>query len=776
MAFKGFVLQSTYRIENRKPVIHLYGRLIDGRTFLVKESRRQPSFYVYASQADCAELANEHVQPADLQTFDGQRSSRVTKRTPADVVPLRDRLHQSGRSTFEADIPFATTYLIENDIKGGVEIVGQPVLSNDDLDLEFLDPDLKPCEVEFEPTCLSIDIETDPDAKRLLAISLYNETVDEVFICDPANRAMPSLAIGYASEKETLDAFVTRVHELDPDVITGWNVVDFDLSVMQEIAQRNGCSFELGRTPGRMTIREATGYFGSGRAQIPGRVVLDGIDLIRGAFMRFPEYSLEVVSQSVLGEGKQVEGDVHDRAGEILQRFDNDLEGFASYARTDARLAFDIVRKLDLLQLAKVRSTLTGMPLDRVAASVASFDFVYISALRKRNICAPSLNRDRSDSTEPHAGGEVLSPKVGIHPNVWVLDFKSLYPSIIRTFNIDPLGYRESKNSGDHIKLLNDAEFDRGEAILPRVLDELFKARENAKKNNDSVASQAIKILMNSFYGVLATPVCRFHNSRVANAITTMGRHFLLWSKQWFSERGFDVLYGDTDSVFVHSGIEDGLKALKLGEELTMSFNDELQTYIQTEWQVASKLELEFEKLYTQLFLLPLKRGSGGARKRYAGRLHPSGEVEFVGMEVVRRDWTELAKDAQRELYARLFKGESVEDYVSSVIHAVRNGSLDEKLVYTKGLSKEPERYTKVKPPHVVAALKSKEQGRVVHYVMTVDGPEPVDELHHKIDREHYIEKQLRAVAEPVIETLGVTWEHAAGIPVQRSLFESVDP
>ena len=772
MLFKGFVLQSTYRIEHDAPVIHIHGRLEDGRTFLVKETRRRPTFYVRTSDVGRLGVSASLLEGTAWMTFEGEPATRVTLNKPSDVVPLRDRLHGEGISTYEADIPFATSYLIERNVRGGLAIRGDPMLPVEDIDLVFIDPDLDPCDVEFVPNCLSIDIETDPEAQRLLAISLYGNGVNEVLVCDPARRDMPDTAIGYSRESEILSAFVDRVHEIDPDVITGWNVVDFDLSVLERLAKRASVSFELGRIRGRINIREAQGYFGSGRAQIPGRVVLDGIDLVRGAFIRYPEYSLEVVSQHVLGEGKKVEGDVRDRAGEILDRYENDLPGFVTYALTDARLAFEIIEKLDLLTLAKVRSTLTGMPMDRVAASVASFDFVYVSALKKRKVCAPSLNRERSRSTESHAGGAVLSPEVGIHRNVWVLDYKNLYPSIIRTFNIDPLGYLGNNETVDGIKLLNDATFSRQRAILPDVLDGLFEERESAKRNQDAVASQAIKILMNSFYGVLATPLCRFHNSKVGNAVTTMGRHFLNWSKQWFSDGGYQVLYGDTDSVFVCSGLEESAAADQLGQRLTSAFNEELSDYVKREWQVTSKLELEFEKLYSQLFLLPLKRGRGGARKRYAGRLAASGEVEFVGMEAVRRDWTELAKEAQRELYARLFNGESVEDYVRACVDAVREGRFDEKLVYTKGLSKEPKRYEKVKPPHVVAALKSDNSGRVVHYVITTDGPEPIDKVHHPLDREHYIETQLRSVAEPVLETLGLSWESTCGIPIQRSLFE----
>ena len=179
-----------------------------------------------------------------------------------------------------------------------------------------------------------------------------------------------------ADEKAALELFCERVRSFDPDVLTGWNTIDFDLTALQRIAARVRHPFELGRDAGAMKLRKAEGYFGSGQANVPGRLVLDGIDLLRGAFVRMDDYSLDAVAREVLGEGKAVAGDVRDRVAEIQHNYAHDLPAFALYARTDARLAFEIVAKLNLVPLAFARSALTGMTPDRVAASIASFDFL----------------------------------------------------------------------------------------------------------------------------------------------------------------------------------------------------------------------------------------------------------------------------------------------------------------------------------------------------------------------------------------------------------------
>ncbi len=766
---RGFILQASYRVVptpggERVPVTHIYGRLEDGRTFLVRDDRQRPFFYIRSSDAARTEaLRLRAPEPTDRVTFAGKPVSRITLETPQDVPALRDRLHEHGIDTFEGDVRFALRYLIERGIKGGCEIEGG-AKRGARIDLIFDNPVLRPAEVKLEPRTLAFDIETDPKGERLLAISMYAPGVDEVLIVDGSGRAMPEHAIACATESAALDGFCERIRSYDPDVLTGWNTIDFDLTVLQRIAMRLNHPLQLGRDVGALRLRKAEGYFGSGQASAPGRLALDGIDLLRGAFVRMDDYSLDAVARAVLGEGKAVAGDVRDRIAEIMHNYRHDLAAFALYARTDARLAYQIVERLNLIPLAFARSELTGMTPDRVAASIASFDFLYLSELERKRIVAPTVRGDDSRVYAAQQGGHVLEPIAGLHPNVWVFDFKSLYPSIIRTFNIDPLSFVETPAAEDDLIQTPGGAFRRGRAILPRLLDELFPRREAAKKAGDDVAANAIKILMNSFYGVLGTPACRFYNPALANSITGTGRELLLWSKQWFEDAGFNVLYGDTDSLFVLSGIEHAETALAKGRDLAVQLSRELSEYIAERWRVTSQLELKFEKLYAKLFLPRARHSTRGASKRYAGLVHGQDAVQFVGMEVVRRDWTALAKQVQRELYLRLFTDRPVDVYLADIVEQVRSGKLDDALVYRKNLRKGAEDYTATTPPHVAAARKSTQAtGNLIAYVMTTAGPEPIDNVQHPIDREHYVAKQIQPVAEPVLATLDLDFERVIG-------------
>ena len=774
---RGFILQATYRVsapeQGRVPVVHLYGRLEDGSTFRVRDDRQRPHFYVRAADAERARALGIDIGRADKRTFDSAPACRLQVGVPADVPPLRDRLHAIGIDTFEADVRFALRYLIERGIKGGCEIIGDAAPGTG-ISWLFDNPLLRPATVKIEPRVLSFDIEMDPHTERLLAISLYAPGIDEVLIVEGGTRAMPERAVHCADEAAALDAFCERIRTFDPDVLTGWNIVDFDLTALLKVAMRLRHPFNLGREAGALRLRKAEGYFGSGQASIPGRLVLDGIDLLRGAFVRMDDYSLDAVAREVLGEGKAVAGDVRDRLAEILHNYAQDLSAFALYARTDARLAYQIVEKLNLVPLAFARSELTGMTPDRVAASIASFDFLYLSELERRRIVAPTVRGDDARVSAAQQGGHVLEPTTGLHTNVWVFDFKSLYPSIIRTFNIDPLAYVPAPAGDLDLIETPGGAFRREPAILPGLLDELFPRRDAAKQRDDRVASQAIKILMNSFYGVLGTPACRFFNPALANSITGMGREILLWSKRWFESAGYEVLYGDTDSLFVRSGLDDPDGALTRARQLAAALNGDLERDIDARWRVPSRLELKFEKLYLKLFLPRARHSARGASKRYAGLVHGRGQddVEFVGMEVVRRDWTALAKQVQRELYRRLFSNQPVDVYLAEIVQQLRSGALDADLVYRKNLRKAADDYTASTPPHVAAARKSTQpQGRLISYVVTTAGAEPLDNQLHPLDRGHYVEKQVRPVAEPVLEILGLDFERVIGDQRQAELF-----
>ena len=404
---RGFILQASYRVTSggdgrRAPVVQLYGRLENGQSFLVRDNRQRPHFYVRAADAaKAAQLRAGHQSPTDRRTFDGEAVVRIEVEVPSDVPPLRDRLHDGGIETFEADVRFAIRYLIERGIKGGCEIEGGSEVEGEaapvgGLARVFDNPVLRPADVSAEPRVLSFDIETDSKSERLLAISLFAPGIDEVLIVDGSDRPCRSAPPAARPSAPRSSLFAARLRAFDPDVITGWNIIDFDLSVLERIAARLDTRCTWGASLARCASARPRAISGAGRRTSADVWCSTASICCAGAFVRMDDYSLDAVAREVLGEGKAVAGDARDRLGEIVHNYKHDLPAFALYARTDARLAYQIVEKLRLVELAFARSRLTGMTPDRVAASIASFDFLYLTELERVRIVAPSVRgKDR---------------------------------------------------------------------------------------------------------------------------------------------------------------------------------------------------------------------------------------------------------------------------------------------------------------------------------------------------------------------------------------------
>ena len=388
----------------------------------------------------------------------------------------------------------------------------------------------------------------------------------------------------------------------------------------------------------------------------------------------------------------------------------------------------EIFAKADLVNFAMRRSQLTGLAMDRLGGSVAAFDHLYLPRLHRRGRVAIDVEDVKTGESSP--GGYVMDSTPGLYDNVLLLDFKSLYPSIIRTFCIDPLGLIEPGD--DPIPGFLGAGFAREGAILPALIEELWRARDEAKRNGDAALSQAVKILMNSFYGVMGTSACRFHDARLASSITRRGHEIIRQSRDYIEEQGQQVIYGDTDSLFVllGSGVSEE-QARSRGEALAANLNAWWRQRVEDEFRVQCFLELEFETHFLR-FLMPTIKGSEtGSKKRYAGLVRtPDGqkEVVFKGLESVRTDWTPLARRFQRELYRRVFLDEPYETYIKETLEALMAGELDEELVYRKRLRRALSEYTRNVPPHVQAARQLENPGRWIRYVITSAGPQPVTE------------------------------------------------
>ncbi len=790
LIWQGLILQPSYRVRNGRPVVQLYGRLQNGEPFLVEDDRERPYFFVRASEAHRATGERDvEVRASDLRNLDGEAVSQVVVTIPGKVPALRDRLDAQGAGSCEADVRFSYRYLIDREIRASVAIEGEP-RKRDGL-LYFRNPTLSPGSAPPPAlVTLSIDLETTMDANTILSAAIVctgpgDERVEEVHVVHEDRIDDPHARI-HSNERHLLVAVAARIRELDPDLIVGWNVVDFDLQVFTRRCEHLGLpprEGRLGRTDGAVGFQQDRGFTRQSRAEIPGRMVVDGIALVRDA-MRLPDYRLETVAQAVLGRGKKIDHEAPNAGEEIQRLYREDPEALVAYNLEDARLVIEILEHEGLLALTLERSLLSGMQLDRVGASIASFDLLYLPELRKRGVVAPSV--DASRKTAPIQGGALLDAVPGVTPNVAVFDFKSLYPSLVRTFNLDPLALAQGATAEpeDCIVAPNGARFSREPAILPAIIERFMQRREDARGRGARHADQAIKIMMNAMFGVFAASSCRFFDPRVANAITGFGQQTLGWTRDAFQAEGMRVVYGDTDSVFVQLDTDaDGPGRREAKRAHAVALRERVEARIgeriRSEYGVEPRLTLELEKVYDRLFLPHVRGGRGVSKKRYAG--WEDGRLEIVGLEAVRRDWPAVAGRLQEGMLERLFSDDSyasVMPFVKQVTDDVTEGKLDNELVYVKRIRKRNlDSYTASTPPHVQAARKLEQAGvqvgPIVRYVIARTGPEPVfpgGPLPRDVDRRHYVERVLRPVADAILVEIGHSFDEAMGQPQQLDL------
>ena len=759
MRTEAFILTSETRTSNGCSAIVLYCGSSHGPLELTCEY--SPYFFALLEAtippAVEALLTTAEIEP--LRSFSGALLRKLVFRSIDDAEKARRILLDGGVALFESDVRPRERFLMDRGINGGVMIEGEGEKRG--RLWCFKNPTLSPAQAAPSLRICSLDIETSISARTVLSIAVHlsgcGEDRRQVFVLgEPEGPDTAGLAF-VATERGLLEVFAKWLYEADPDVIIGWNVIGFDLAYLKQRAAVLQIALPLGRSGRSFNVSENTGRFS--RAYLPGRVVLDGPQLLRSSFYSFESYSLEHVSQQVLGEGKLI-APTDNRAWEIERLYKTDKRALARYNLKDAVLVTQIFEKLGLLELTVRRTQLSGMLLDQVGMSTASFDHFYLPRVHAEGYAAPDVTD--IGEVEGAAGGYVMAPAAGLYPDIIGLDFRSLYPSIIRTFSIDPLA--RVCADADAIVTPKGFKFSHTRSILPGFIAELMDERAAAKRNGNKALSQAVKILMNSFYGVMGSAGCRFYHPALPDAITSTGQWLLMESKQRLENLGHQVIYGDTDSLFVQLSAERRGAAEDYaaeGRALASELNAWWRARLRREFSVESCLVLDFKKHYRK-FLVPAARGGeGGAKKRYAGLVADGGreEVEFVGLEFVRSDWTRLARDFQLDLYTRIFREEQIDQWLREFVAKVQGGEFDEKLVYRKRLHKPLDEYGASPPPYVRAARMLPKGSRSVRYIMTTEGPVPVELSPKHPDYAHYIKHQLKPVADSILEVLGTSFD-----------------
>ena len=759
---RAFLLTRHWRDASAGLELSLWATSEHGPLRVVLDSEEAVCFVERSTTPEDASLADLRCRhrSLDLETLEGVPVDALYFRRQRDLAATRDLLRSRGVTVCESDLKPSDRFLMERFVTAGFAARGDVVRKSGYL--EMRNPAIRRDEYRRELRWVSLDIETAGLDGALYSVALHSPEDERVLMVSAEPVHCDDSAVETVpDEGALLSRLFAWFAEHDPDLILGWNVVGFDLDFIARRCQRLGIGFDIARGGERSAILQPGSRSGTHVARIPGRVVLDGIDTLRTAFWSFESFELEHVAREMLGRGKRIEHSGGDRVGEIIRLYEQDRARLAAYNIEDCRLVAEIVEKAGLIEFATRRAELTGLAMERQGGSVAAFDNLYLPRLHRAGKVAPDVVDARSGEGSP--GGYILDSKPGLYDNVLVLDFKSLYPSIIRTFGIDPFALHAPGD--DRIEGFQGGSFARGGAILPDLVQSIWEERDRAKQRGDAAMSQATKILMNSFYGILGASGCRFHDSRLASSITRRGHEIIRRTRDVIEQGGETVIYGDTDSLFVLLGAGVGeSEARERGAAIAKTLNAWWRGTVEREHRLESFLEIEFETHFLK-FLMPTVRGDvTGSKKRYAGMIRARGggyDLVFKGLESVRTDWTPLARSFQRELYRRVFMGEPFEPFVHETLESMLAGEHDEALVYRKRLRQSVDAYTRNVPPHVQAARKLGRPVRWVRYVITPSGPEPIEDGRPppRPDYDHYRDRQLAPAADGLLHFLETSFD-----------------
>ena len=765
----GFILTRAWRDARDGTEIEFWLATDDGPRKILLTAQASVAF-AEASLRDTiatlvADMPGIDVREVALKTFQREPVVGIYASHYKQLLALERKLGERGIRMYEADIKPPERYLMERFITAGVEFDGGK---------------LRPAP-EYRPRLrmVSLDIETSAFGD-LYSIALEGCGQRQVYMLgeQPAEAPAVDFDLEYCPTPrrviEKLNEWF-RVH--DPDAIIGWSVVQFDLQTLQKNAEKNKVPLLLGREGRPVEWRTHQARDGYVFATIPGRIAIDGIEALRAASWSFPSFSLENVSQALLGEGKEIGSD-YDKMAEIERRFREDKPALATYNLKDCELVTRIFEKTRVMDFILERSHVTGLVPDHMGGSIAAFSHQYLPRMHREGYVAPNVGEIPAVASP---GGFVMDSRPGLYDSVVVLDFKSLYPSIIRSFLVDPVGMVEGEVEDDAVPGMRGAQFSRTRHCLPAITTQLWQGRDAAKREKNDALSTALKLLMNSFVGVLGSTDCRFYHPQLISSVTLRGHELLKLTRELVEKEGYEAIYGDTDSIFIWlKRPHETEEALAIARSLVAKINKWWRDRLRKKYRLESYLEIEFDTYYRKFFMPTIRGTDMGSKKRYAG-LTSDGDIIYRGLEVARSDWTPLAQQFQQGLFARIFRNEPYQDFVREYARNTLSGANDELLVYRKRLRHRLDEYQVNVPPQVRAARLADEfnqaQGRPlryqnggrISYVITTSGPEPLEVQRSPIDYQHYLDKQLQPIADAILLPLHDSF--AALTTAQQALF-----
>lgn len=615
-----------------------------------------------------------------------------------------------------------------------------------------------------------------------------------------------------ATERTLLGFFLAKVHKIDPDIIVGHNIYGFELEVL--LQRINMCKVphwsKIGRLK-RSNMPKLGGRSGFGeRSATCGRMICD-VEISAKELIRCKSYHLSELVQQILKSERVVipMENVRNMYSESSQ-----LLYLLEHTWKDARFILQIMCELNVLPLALQITNIAGNIMSRTLMGGRSErnEFLLLHAFYENNYIVPDKQSYKKSQQKlgeedeeidgdankykkgrkkaAYAGGLVLDPKVGFYDKfILLLDFNSLYPSIIQEFNIcfttvqrvalDGQKVAEDEEQ-EQIPELPDPNLEMG--ILPREIRKLVERRKQVKQlmkqpdlNPDlvlqyDIRQKALKLTANSMYGCLGFSYSRFYAKPLAALVTYKGREILMHTKGMVQKMNLEVIYGDTDSIMINTNSTNLEEVFKLGNKVKSEVN-----------KLYKLLEIDIDGVFKSLLLLK--------KKKYAALVvEPTSDGNYVtkqelkGLDIVRRDWCDLAKDTGNFVIGQILSDQSRDTIVENIQkrlmeigESVLNGSVPvSQFEINKALTKDPQDYPDKKSlPHVHVALWINSQGGrkvkagdTVSYIICQDGsnlsanqrayaPEQLQKLESLIiDTQYYLAQQIHPVVARICEPI----------------------
>jgi len=775
------LIDISYHIDYGNPVINLWGRQENGEVAHIEVVGFQPYFYIVPTDEIrlLAELDNREIQWETVERYlplyyqkNKTKCIKVLVDLPGNIPKLREELSQYG-NIYEADILFRNKFLSDVDLHGcdNLECSNRTVHYTE----------ISKAEAKIIPKVMAYDIEVlppeigvpNPKNDQIIIISLVcNDGYKKLLVAKDGTDTTEREFLG--SELAVLKRFIQLVKKVDPDIIIDYNGDHFDIPYIIQRLQTYNLIANIGRDNREWQQRS---FGGNVETLITGRVHMDVMKIIQKNF-QLANYSLAITAKEIIGKEKL---DVPaSKMREIWNN--NDINEFLEYAEVDAKLTLDLLIETKLLDKYIAIAKISGALLHNVinGGQTQLIEPLLLKEFYKENRLFP--NRPTEAEMEErkkygkYEGAFVGDPVLGLHKNIAVVDAQSLYPTSMISHNVCVTSLSEEGT----IIAPNGAKYisrDIYVGIIPRVLDKLFQKRLDAKAKmkitNDKAEldyldsiQYAIKIYLNSMYGLTGFVGSRFYIKDIAASITSIGRDAVLLAMNIIKNDGYEVFGGDTDSVFIGMPTWRSEKDIAIELEPTLKkINDSL----------IDPMKFLFEHFF--------KSGIFFAKKRYI-LLDNDDKYKIRGIELRRRDWAPITVKTMQRVFDLILKEDDLNgalQYAQNAISAIRNYNINDdnnanvsidNFIITKKYGRTE--YTNLQPHAELVKRLMKENrnefglGDRVGYIIRCGNskellhqksvlPEDILNGRYKLDSDYYINRQMFPPLERIFDVFNMS-------------------